>query len=375
MRTTRSEEFTHEARRLRVETIPPAQMPEVLRVAADLYAREQSQIAEVEQRRHLLEAAAEVGLPAEYLERAAAIVAEQQAGREKARRLQRGSRRRLRWLMAQCLVVGLAASVLGHWMSRPSMNPATPVATPVVAPISTGASVTPVPLIGPCTEVDLSPYATQQLDGSMLSPGNDLRALLAGLREDGISHRILDGVPFRLDGLVLVGPGEAFNGDGVRMTVAPQVEGIAIDRAVKRLHFLQGTHWRAQDGAEIGAYIVHYADGTRLEIPIRYGEDVRDWWVRSDPNPQVARARVAWRGSNEAADRHRSQIRLYMSTWENPYPERTIRNLDMVTGPQAASREAPVPFLVGLTLEHGRPARAGSSELPPGAAKSPEQAR
>jgi hypothetical protein len=104
---------------------------------------------------------------------------------------------------------------------------------------------------------------------------------------------------------------------------------------------------------EIGAYIVHYEDGTRLELPIRYGEDVRDWWVRSDPEPRVTRARIAWNGSNEAAARMRSRIRLYTRSWANPYPERTIRSLDMVTGEQAAGPEAPAPFLVGLTVEQG----------------------
>jgi hypothetical protein len=354
--------------RLRLETVPPAQMPAVLRVAADLYAQEQAQIAQAEQHHHLVQAAIEVGLPAEYLERAAAIVAEQQAERESARLQRKGRRERWGSLIALGVAVGIVLAGLGQQVNRLGSLPALPPppsGAAAIAPISPGPAV---PLMGPCTEVDLSPYVTQRLDEPMLGPGNHLGTLLAGLRAGGVSHRTLRGVPFRLDGVVLVGPGETFSGDGVATKVEPQVEDIAIEHPVKRLHFLHGTHWRARDGAEIGAYIVHYEDGTRLEIPIRYGEDVRDWWERSDPEPRVTRAQVAWSGSNEASSQRHSGIRLYLSSWENPYPERTIRSLDMVTGEQGAGPAAPAPFLVGLTLEQESPpvvrARSPSKATP-----------
>ena len=42
-------EMNEEPRRLRIEEVPPSQMPEVLRLATELYAREQTRIAEAEQ--------------------------------------------------------------------------------------------------------------------------------------------------------------------------------------------------------------------------------------------------------------------------------------------------------------------------------------
>jgi len=321
---------------------------EVLRLANELYTREQSQLAEVEERRSTVQAAIELGLPAEYLERAATLVAERQAEREVAHLRRRRRRGLSAALLALSLEVGIVIFGLHHQGDRGRTSPAPSPPSPAGAALALAPPAAPVPLIGPCTEVDLSPYVTQRLDEPMLpTPGNDLRNLLAGLQGDGVSHRIMHGIPFRLDGVVRVGPGAALSGNGAATPVSPQVEDIAVDRKVKRLHFLHGTAWQAQDGMQIGAYIVHYADGTRLEIPIRYGEDVRDWWVQSDPNPHVTQARVAWRGSNEASD----QIRLYLRTWENPYPGRAIQSLDMVTGLQAAGRETPVPFLVGLTAE------------------------
>jgi hypothetical protein len=43
-----------------------------------------------------------------------------------------------------------------------------------------------------------------------------------------------------------------------------------------------GNAFGADDGTEIGAYIVHYTEGTDERIPIIYGKDVRDWWRNSD---------------------------------------------------------------------------------------------
>jgi hypothetical protein len=350
-----------EPRRLRVEAVPAAQMPEVLRVAAELYAREPSEPVRADQR-HLVEAAAEIGLPLEYLERAAAIVVEREAGREAgreaARRRWASRRRRLRAaLSALGVAIGVTLAARLHPIGGEAVPPAPP-------PAATASVSTDTALLGPCTEIDLSRHVTHRLEESMLShEGNHLGTLLAGLQEGGVTHRILHGVPFRLDGVVLVGPGESSNGDQSVVSMPAQVEGIAIDRTVKRLHFLHGTHWRARDGTKIGAYIVHYADGTRLEIPIRYGEDVRDWWVVADRNPEVSRARIAWTGSNEASARS-GGIRLYLRSWENPYPERPIASLDMVTGEQAAGRSAPSPFLVGLTAEQASPEAATVLALP-----------
>ena len=81
-------------RRLRLETAPPALMPEVLRVAAELHAREQAQLAEAEQSQPWVQAALEVGLPVECLERAAALVVEQEVRREAASRQRQGLRKR-----------------------------------------------------------------------------------------------------------------------------------------------------------------------------------------------------------------------------------------------------------------------------------------
>jgi hypothetical protein len=105
-------------------------MPEVLRLAADLYARDQAEIAQTEERRRLVEATEEAGLPMEYLERAAGILLERQdAG---SRRSRRGRRRRVRVALAAVLALGVGWSLRHRPPPQPAMT-SPEVTTPVVA--------------------------------------------------------------------------------------------------------------------------------------------------------------------------------------------------------------------------------------------------
>jgi hypothetical protein len=64
----------------RIQTVEPdallldAPMPDILRAASELYAQDRAEIERAEQRQGLKKAAAEAGLPPEYLERAAATL-------------------------------------------------------------------------------------------------------------------------------------------------------------------------------------------------------------------------------------------------------------------------------------------------------------
>jgi hypothetical protein len=100
-----------------------AAMPEVLRVASELYAQDRAQIERAAQRQELKQAAAEAGLPPEYLERAAAIL---QAQRQALTR--RRSRKRRGLVAAMAMTVTLA---VGWSISRSSAP--VPAMTPVVA--------------------------------------------------------------------------------------------------------------------------------------------------------------------------------------------------------------------------------------------------
>ncbi len=126
------------------------------------------------------------------------------------------------------------------------------------------------------------------------------------------------------------------------------VRDIPIDARFDTLHILHstmfGNAFGAEDGTEIGAYVVRYADKTEVRIPIIYGVDVRDWWRDSDP-AEPSRGKLAWIGRNEATS-DSDAIRLFASEWANPHPDRRVEAIDFETKDTAAA-----PFLVALTLE------------------------
>jgi hypothetical protein len=199
--------------------------------------------------------------------------------------------------------------------------------------------------------IDLSHQVTNSLFEPMLTvTGSDLSELAAGVPPTETPRKTLKGIPYRLDGVVLVGPGESSNGlTDAPVTVVKKVQGIPVGKKVDRLYFLHATKFSAADGATIGSYIVHYADETKEEIPIRYGVDVRDWWVNPNQVKEASEGQIVWTGQCEAATRNGSTIRLFMKNWKNPHPEQEIKSFDLVTGDRPAGRGAPTPFLVAVT--------------------------
>jgi hypothetical protein len=74
---------------------------------------------------------------------------------------------------------------------------------------------------------------------------------------------------------------------------------------------------------------VHYADGSTASIPVVFGKDVRDWWIRDHGKP-VTQGRVVWTGRNPASDKESTEVRFYLGVWENPHPDKAIASLDFV---------------------------------------------
>jgi len=184
--------------------------------------------------------------------------------------------------------------------------------------------------------VDLSGFYNASFTTNWMNDfeGNDMASLPQG------THLFI-GIPFDARGLVqLAGQ--------YSPRFPPKVEGIPVKRKCRRLHFLHSTHWHAEQGQRIGAYLVHYVDGSEWEIPLNYGEDIGSWWR----NPQLPRTgertTIAWTGTNAPASRSRFHelLALYETTWENPYPHTRIDTIDFVSSLTPCS-----PFLVAITAE------------------------
>ena len=175
--------------------------------------------------------------------------------------------------------------------------------------------------------------------------GNSLATLPTG-------EQTLSGIKFK------IGPGIVQLGSTVFATWPEKVEGIAVDRQVSKLHFLhatcngggpsqEGDERYVHDGTLIGQYVVYYEDGGTAEIPIVYGQDVRDWWyLEGEAAP--SRARVTWTGDNDLARRFDAHLRLYSSSWTNPKPDKRVSRIDYSA---RKTETAAAPFCLAISVE------------------------
>ena len=120
---------------------------------------------------------------------------------------------------------------------------------------------------------------------------------------------------------------------------AAPVKDIRVSRNCRRLHFLHGTGPPVPDGTVVARYLIHYADGQEVELPIIYGEDLRDRVTRSDPVLSTSRAVSVWPEPD-------SERRFYCRSWQNSRPEVEVASIDFM--PCDVPSE---PCLVALTVE------------------------
>lgn len=191
--------------------------------------------------------------------------------------------------------------------------------------------------------LDLQPLANEELDANLGrgGAGNNFSALPRGEQE-------FQGIRFKVeDRFILL---DTRLSKGVK--AAKKAEGIAVGGTFTRLHMLQGTFYGKSapyfipDDTQIGRYTIHYEDGTSVEDPIIYGQDVRDWWFQADA-PGTSRARIAWEGESPSAKSQGHRIRAYLGTWRNPHPEKPVARIDI----EKVGDTPAGPFCIALSVE------------------------
>jgi hypothetical protein len=193
--------------------------------------------------------------------------------------------------------------------------------------------------------VDLQKKANDNLSNDYGIPGNTRLCYPQG-------EQTLEHVKFKIEkGFVQLG-------STLVRDYPLKVESIKVEQQFSKLHILHATGYggleegnagHVPDGKLIGLYKLHYEDGAEEGIPIVYGEDVRDWWNWDGSKP-VNGGKVAWTGTNDAAKRLGLQLRLYLTSWENPNPERKVASIDYIsTGKTAAA-----PFCIAITVERNK---------------------
>jgi hypothetical protein len=189
--------------------------------------------------------------------------------------------------------------------------------------------------------IDLTRFFNARLTdtwhGGPNATGNDLGSLPIGIQK-------LEGVDYDLRGVIqLASKAPSAN------RFPTNISGIKVGQKVQKLHFLHSGAFGkpADDGKEIGVYILHFAGNqTRLEVPIVYGQDVRDWhyWPK-EPEPP-ATLHVVWKGENKTSKAANSYVRLFESTWTNIIPNVELETIDFVS-----KVSQPAPFLLAITVE------------------------
>ena len=181
--------------------------------------------------------------------------------------------------------------------------------------------------------IDLSPHYTHALDSPewMGSTPNSLAAL-----PRGVQH--FDGTAFDIRGIIQV-----YGSGGWQSRLWPEAaRGISVGRACERVHFLHAATYAGEPAdTEVGAYLIHYADGTEARVPVVQARDVVDWQLR----PPMDGVKIVWRGVKRI-DEKDADIGLCESAWENPHPETRIESIDFIS---MKTKEA--PFLVAITTE------------------------
>jgi len=184
--------------------------------------------------------------------------------------------------------------------------------------------------------VDLSDYYNASLDDDWFQhPGHDFQDVPKGVH-------VFGGVAFDVRGLIQLAGSQSLDVTGVVFPEA--VRGIKVNRKGRHLHFLHSCGWSANEGAKLGEYVIHYADGQTKNVPILYQRNIMDWWVRPEDRPPTE-AEEVWRGSNPATRRMGFETHLIKYSWENPLPEVEISTIDFVSNVISAA-----PHLVAITV-------------------------
>jgi len=223
---------------------------------------------------------------------------------------------------AAAALAGLAVGVLWSPIPHGGANSLTHVALPQQSPI------------------DLSKFFNASLADNWLEDfdGNDLAGLPKGWHRLGPAY-------FDVAGLIQLSGAYT---EERRLEFPGCVEGIPVGRKCRRLYFLHGTGWAATKSTLIGCYVIHYINGRQEEIPLRYGEQVRNWWLGTQDTLPIESASVAWVGTNRIAGGSDKtyKLSLYALTWNNAFADEPITTVDFVS-----TRSLSCPFLIAITAE------------------------
>jgi beta-galactosidase len=212
------------------------------------------------------------------------------------------------------------------------------------------------------TAVDVSEFLNRSFiddkDGDGLGGWTDQGAD-SDLRTFPVEQAIFesDGVPFKIEQ-----PQSCLVLKSKYRPVPSQSVTLPINLSADVLFFLQSSAWTSAE--HHASYIINYTDGTKYEIKLVGGVNLRDWAARSAADPFLYEldtiTKVAWTGDCEKY----GQASLYMLAWLNPYSKKNIESVTFV------SMNKGIPVLVGITAGNKTKKLARSKSTPESFKKS-----
>jgi len=196
----------------------------------------------------------------------------------------------------------------------------------------------------PGTVIDLTNALTQRHideDGTGWvgkGPEIDLRALRPGRhRVAGILVEILDPRAHGGKSVVML--------KGERDTAASQPDRVVIPwhGMAGCLVFVHATLDRAASfGDLVGRYTIKLANGTRVGVDLRYGQNISSWLADAETGIPSIEQEIAWTGKTLAGN----EVAVQLLRWTNPEPGQQVTALEFSS---AGGRASPVLFaLTGL---------------------------
>jgi hypothetical protein len=158
--------------------------------------------------------------------------------------------------------------------------------------------------------------------------------------------RFLAGVRFDVRGAIRAGnsPNPA---EGRFLT--PHVRDLAIHQHCRRLHFLHVIYYAGQQGVAAGRYVVHYEDGSQVEIPLVHDQNIGYW---SGSTALVGGELVrAWIRAGEPTPHLDRWGRLYRFGWSNPKPHLRIETVDLEPAKATTGAGLQAMLLVAITAQ------------------------
>jgi len=196
----------------------------------------------------------------------------------------------------------------------------------------------------------LSEPRNAETDARMLDLATHYNASLLHLSQIDQSGKLLATYP---EGVQKIG-GADFDVRGLvhltarRFPIAfpDRVANIPVNRKCASMHFLHGTIFVANNGSKVASFVIHLADGSKAEVPVVYGKDVKTRWFDRNQKSEWENPKPAWTTPPDKVGPTGKSLRLYVSSWKNQSPDTEVTSIDFISGMSDSA-----PFLLAITAE------------------------